>query len=78
MKSLQTALLGAALVAVAAGAVHAQGKHVKWLKDGTVELIMTDGTVIKTSRGEPGTLFGPGQKPLAGKEIPIPVQSRRP
>lgn len=78
MKSLKTALVGAALVAVAAGAVHAQGKHVKWLKDGTVELIMADGTVIKTSRGELGSLFGPGKKPFAGKEISITVNSGGP
>lgn len=78
MKSLKTALVGAALVAVAAGAVHAQGKHVKWLKDGTVELIMADGTVIETSRGELGSLFGPGKKPFAGKEISITVNSGGP
>ena len=78
MKSLKTALISAAMVAVAAGAVHAQGKHVKWLKDGTVELIMADGTVIETSRGELGSLFGPGKLPFAGKEISITVNSGGP
>ncbi len=78
MKNLKTALVGAAMVAVAAGTVHAQGKHVKWLGDGTVELIMTDGTVIKTSRDELGSFFGPGKKPFAGKEISITVNSGGP
>jgi multiple sugar transport system substrate-binding protein len=78
MKGLKTALISAALVAVAAGTALAAGKHVKWLGDGTVELIMADGTVLKTSRGELGSLFGPGKRPFAGKKISITVNSGGP
>ena len=78
MKCFRTALLGAALTAAVAGAAHAQGKHVKWHEDGTVDLIMQDGTVIKTTRKELGSLFGPGRKPFAGTEISVTVNAGGP
>ena len=42
------------------------GKYVKWHSDGSVDLIMEDGTVIPTSSDELGGLFGQGEKPFDG------------
>lgn len=78
MKCFGTALLGAALAAAVAGAAHAQGKHVEWHEDGTVEMIMQDGTVIKTTRDELGSLFGPARQPFAGTEISVTVNAGGP
>lgn len=78
MKGFRTALLGWALAAVLAGAAYGQGKHVRWLADGSAELIMADGTVIKAAPGELGSLFGPGKRPFAGKKISITVNSGGP
>lgn len=63
-----------ALVAVPASA----GQYVTWHDDGTVDLVMEDGTTLETSREELGGLFGPDQKPFEGAEISITVNSGGP
>ena len=59
-----------ALLLMAGGAT-AQDKHVKWHDDDSVDLILDDGTVIKTTRDDLGSLFGPGEKPFDGTEITV-------
>jgi multiple sugar transport system substrate-binding protein len=64
------ALIG---LAAASPSLAQDTKHVKWLADGSVELIMDPeyGGVIKTTREELGALFGPGQKPFEGQEVTV-------
>ncbi len=69
----RSALLGVAITALMAGGAYAQGKHVQWKDDGSVDLIMDDGTVITTTRDELGSVFGPGEKPFEGTEITVLV-----
>lgn len=72
--ALTSGVAALALVAVPASA----GQHVTWHDDGTVDLVMEDGTTLETSREELGGLFGPDQKPFEGAEISITVNSGGP
>ena len=54
------------------------GKYVKWHSDGSVDLIMEDGTVIPTSSDELGGLFGQGEKPFDGTKITVTVNEGGP
>ncbi|MDF1585855.1 extracellular solute-binding protein [Marinimicrococcus flavescens] len=72
------ALMGGAAVLALAAAPAAAGEYVTWHDDGTVDLVMEDGTTLKTSRDELGGLFGPDQKPFEGTEISITVNSGGP
>jgi multiple sugar transport system substrate-binding protein len=50
------------------------GEHIDWFDDGTVLLKLGptyDDAVIETSRGELGSLFGPGAQPFAGAIIHV-------
>ena len=73
MKALKAGLIsaGVALAALTAADAMAQDGHVTWHDDGSVDLIMEDGAVIKTSRDELGSLFGPGEKPFEGTTITV-------
>ena len=73
MKVLRAGLIsaGVALAALTAADAMAQDGHVTWHDDGSVDLIMEDGAVIKTSRDELGSLFGPGEKPFEGTTITV-------
>ena len=73
MKALRAGLIsaGVALAALTAANAQAQDSHVTWHDDGTVDLIMEDGAVIKTSQEELGDLFGPGEKPFEGTTVTI-------
>ena len=62
---------GVALAALTAADAMAQDGHVTWHDDGSVDLIMEDGAVIKTSRDELGSLFGPGEKPFEGTTLTV-------
>lgn len=70
-------MASSAVLALAATPASA-GEHVQWHDDGTVELVMEDGTTLQTSREELGGLFGPDQKPFEGAEISITVNSGGP
>ena len=73
MKALKAGLIsaGVALAALTAANAQAQDGHVTWHDDGSVDLIMEDGAVIKTSRDELGSLFGPGEKPFEGTTLTV-------
>ncbi len=73
MKALRAGLVsaGVALAALTASNAMAQDSHVVWHDDGSVDLIMEDGAVIKTSQDELGSLFGPGEAPFEGTTITV-------
>ncbi|MDX6748653.1 extracellular solute-binding protein [Geminicoccaceae bacterium 1502E] len=72
------ALMGGAAALALLAVPAAAGDFVTWHDDGTVDLVMEDGTTLKTSREELGGLFGPDQKPFEGAEISITVNSGGP
>ncbi len=50
MKGFYRVLAGSVLATLVAAGAYAQGKNVQWRDDGTVDLIMDDGTTINTSQ----------------------------
>ncbi len=54
------------------------GDFVKWNDDGTVNLVMEDGTTITTTAEQLGKSFGPDQKPFEGVEISVTVNASGP
>ncbi len=73
MKGFYRVLAGSVLATLVAAGAHAQGKNVQWMDDGTVDLIMDDGTTINVSQDSLGSLFGPGEKPFDGTTITVLV-----